>query len=175
MLNPMLERLYKQRQGQYKIVSYGIPNKNRRLTELQMSQIDIEKLDKSDPVQHIIKLAWALGTQLGLRGGEYVLIEVAQITHGIFEDGHPLAGMKWFGLRGISDKTIVLSATNNHLRCDDDFMRSPAIPGDFRCLGGIIERYLPKISPGQTRLFCRVFTEVERENYILSGTWLVFV
>ena len=112
---------------------------------------------------------------MGLRGGEYVILEVSQITHGIFEEGHPLAGIKWYGLSRISDKMMVLSATNNHLRCDDDFMRSPLIPGDMKCLGGIIESYLPKVAPGQVRLFCRVFTEVQRENYIRNGMSIVFV
>ena len=169
MLNPMLEHIYRGRRSQYKMIDYGTPMPNRRLTEFEMSQIDLDKFNEDDPKQHIIKLAWAMGTQLGLRGGEYATLEVRQLTHDVFEEGHPCAGMKWFGLSGIQDKTMVLSSSNDYVRCDEEFMRSPVIPGDGKCLGGIIERYLPKIAPGQVRLFCRPFSDLERVSYIRNG------
>ena len=85
MLNPVLERLYQKRRGQFKVVDYGIPNSNKRLTEYEINMIDLEKLNEDDPRQHIIKLAFVLGTQLGLRGGEYNTLEVSNITHGVFQ------------------------------------------------------------------------------------------
>ena len=144
----MLEHIYKTRRSQYKMLRYGLPMPTRRLTKYKMSLIDLQKLNEDDPKQHMIKLAWAMGTQLGLRGGEYATLEVRQLTHDLFEEGHPCAGMKWYGLSGIEDKTMVLSASNDYVQCDEEFMQSPVIPGDRKCLGGIIERYLPKISPG---------------------------
>ena len=62
-----------------------------------------------------------MGMQFGLRGGEYVSIELLHLTHGVFPDGHAFAGLKWFGLRGLEDKTMKLTAHNNYLQCDESF------------------------------------------------------
>ena len=113
-----------------------------------------------------------MGMQFGLRGGEYVSIELSHLTHGVFPDGHAFAGLKWFGLCGLEDKTMKLTAHNNFLQCDESFMRSPVIPGDMLSVGGIIKRFIKKLSPAQTRLFCYPFTAEERILYVKNGKLL---
>ena len=169
LLMPFLARLYKKRRAEYKAVSYGIKNPNRKLTYKQMNKIDLLLFDESDPKQHLIKMMFAFGTQFALRGGEHVELEMSNLSHGVFEEGHPLAGLEWFGLTNMKDKTLELSVHNNHLRCDDDFLRSPVYPGCFICLGGIIKRYLPKITPGQVRLYCYPMSPTQKIAYVRNG------
>jgi len=121
--------------------------------------IDISVFDENDPSQHQMKLLYGCGCSFGLRGNEeHTLLEVRNITHGLFGSKHPWAGSEYYGLEGLTDKTHKLDVHNDHVRENSDYMRLPLLNEDpcSDCLAGSIKRYLHKLSPGQTRIYCKV-------------------
>ena len=169
MLAPFLEKLYEQRLKQYGHVGYGKVNRKRRLSEADMQKISLALFDENIPIQHLMKILFGLGGQCGFRGEEYVILLLMHLCSGIFEVGHPLEGLEWYGFSGFTDKTCKLTYNNPHVRTDEKFMRFPVLENDPSSLGAAIKRLLPKLAPGQNRLFCKVMDEKARANYVRAG------
>ena len=132
--------------------------------------MDLSKFDEEDPYQHLIKLLFASGLQGGFRGNtEHSNLEVHRITKGTYPPEHPLEGITWFAISNFMDKTHKLSFHNSHLRDDREFFRSPVLKNNPDTLGGIIDRLLPKLTPGQTRIYCKPMDKAQRERYITAG------
>ena len=121
--------------------------------------IDISVFDESDPSQHQQKILFGCGTKFGLRGNdEHTLLEVRNIIRGDFSIQHPWAGTEYYGLDGLTDKTHKLDVFNDHVRENSEYMRLPVLNDDpwSNCVAGSIKRFLPKLAPGQTRIYCKV-------------------
>ena len=170
MLLSYLESLYKKRTQLYASVSYGVKEKKRRLDEWEAKKLDLAKFCKEDPYQHLIKLLFASGLQGGFRGNtEHSNLEVHHISKGTYPPGHPLEKKTWYAITNFMDKTHKLSFHNSHLRDDREFFRSPVLKENPDTLGGIIDRLLPKLTPGQTRIYCKPMNKKQRESYITAG------
>ena len=170
LLLSYLESLYSKRTKLYASASYGVKEKKRRLDEWEAKKLDLSKFDENSPDQHLIKLLFACGLQGGFRGNtEHANLEVHHITRGSYPPNHPLEGKLWYAETNFMDKTHKLSFHNSHLRDDREFFRSPVLESNPDTLGGILHRLLPKITPGQTRIYCKPMSREQREQYITSG------
>jgi len=69
-------------------------------------------------------------------------------------------------LDGLTDKTHKLNVHNDHVRENSEYMRLPVLNDDPRsdCLAGSIKRFLQKMAPGQTRIYCKVVPSELRDN-----------
>ena len=135
---------------------------SRRLDEKSQAKIDLSRFDESDPRQHQMKILFGCGVYFGFRGqNEHVFLETSNITHGSFSSDHPFNGHDWFGVENIQDKTHKLSIYKDRVRDTKNCMRMPVMDNDPTSadFGGSIRRYLTKLAPGQTRLYCKVVPE----------------
>ena len=124
-----------------------------------------------------MKIMFGTGSELGLRGnGEHTFLEACNITHGEFPKGHPFEGIEYYGVDGIVDKKHKLGVHTDYVRNTKNFMRVPKTDDDptSNCLAGSIERYLKKLAPGQTRLYCKVVPEDKRHFDESTGRVEVF-
>ena len=97
------------------------------------------------------------------------------MTHGSFPRGHPFFGCDWYGVDGLLDKTHKLSVHKDHVRDNENFMRTPLVNEDPTSsdFGGCIKRYLEKMSPGQIRMYCKVIP-VEQRAINADGETLLY-
>ena len=112
-----------------------------------------------------MKLLFGCGIHFGFRGSkEHVFLETSNMTHGTFASGHPFAGCDWYGVEGLLDKTHKLSVHKDHVRSNENFMRTPLVNEDPTSsdFGGCIKRYLEKMSPGQLWMYCKVIPAGQR-------------
>ena len=112
-----------------------------------------------------MKLLFGCGIHFGFRGcKEHVFLETSNMTHGSFPRGHPFFGCDWYGVEGLLDKTHKLSVHKDHVRNNENFMRTPLVNEDPTSsgFGGCIKRYLEKMSPGQIRMYCKVIPAEQR-------------
>ena len=79
---------------------------------------------------------------------------------------HPCAGYEYYGLDGLTDKTHKLDVNNDHVRENSDYMRLPVLDDNPwpSCLAESIKRFLTKLAPRQTRIYCKVVPKELREN-----------
>lgn len=135
------------------------------MNEADQEKIDLSKFNEDDPREHQMKLLFGCGIHFGFRGSkEHVFLETSNMTHGSFPSGHPFSGRDWYGVEGLLDKTHKLSVHKDHVRSNENFMRTPLVndnptSSDF---AGCIKRYLAKMSPGQIRMYCKVIPEDQR-------------
>ena len=125
----------------------------------QEKVIDLSKFDENDPREHQMKLLVGCGLYYGFRGQvEHTNLEVSNFTHGSFPSNHPFSGYDYFGIDGLLDKTHQLSLYKDRVRDTKDCMRVPIMDNDPTSsdFGGCIKRYLDKLAPGQTRIYCKV-------------------
>ena len=133
-------------------------------------KVKLSSFDESDPRQHQMKILFGCGAKFGFRGSkEHVFLELRHVRKGEFEIGHPLEGMTYYGFGGFEDKTHKISLSNCYLPNDDDLMRCPLVRGDPENLAAAIESYLEKVTPGQTRFYCKVMNKSSKERYVKNG------
>ena len=164
-LKGFMDTLYSKRFSEFGKVGYAKKDVNKRLDQSEQELIDLSKFDENDPRQHQMKFLFGCGTQFGLRGStEHVFLEVSNMTHGSFPSNHPFSGCDWYGIEGLQDKTHKLSVHKDHVRDNENFMRTPCVNDDPTSsdFGGCIKRFLQKLSPGQTRIYCKVIPDEMR-------------
>ena len=164
-LKGFLDTLYSQRFVEFGKVGYAKKDENKRLDQSEQEMIDLSKFNESDARQHQMKLLFGCGIYFGFRGStEHVTLEVSNMTHGSFPSTHPFSGCDWYGVEGLQDKTHKLSVYKDHVRDSENFMRTPCVNNDPMSsdFGGCIKRYLEKLSPGQTRMYCKVIPDEMR-------------
>ena len=124
-----------------------------------------------------MKVAFGSGIQFGFRGNsEHTFLETHCITQGFFPSRHPFAGYEYIGISDIQDKNIKLSVNQDHVRDMKDHMRTPIMDNDPTSadFGGSFKRFLNKLAPGQTRLYCKVIPENCRHEDPSTGRTEVF-
>ena len=130
-------------------------------------RLDISVFNEDNPTEHQMKLLYGCGIMYGLRGSnEHTELEVRNIIRGVFTEEHPCTGMEYYGIEGLVDKTHKLDINNDHVRENSDHMRLPVMDNDptSACLSGSIKRFLDKLAPGQTRIYCKVVPEHVRNT-----------
>ena len=142
------------------------------MEETESEKFDLSKFDESDPRQHQMKVAFGSGIQFGFRGNsKHTFLETYNITQGHFPSHHPFAGYKYIGISDIQDKNIKLSVIQDHVRDMKDHMRTPIMDDDPTSsdFGGSLKRFMDKLAPGQTRLYCKVIPEKCRHEDPSTG------
>ena len=153
-----------------KFVQFGYAVKDAKCTMSHddINKIDLTVFDENDPEQHIIKLLFICGIFFGFRGeSEHTGLECRRLTSGVFPVGHKWAGCQWFGIDFLIDKSNKLSIHRPYVRSiEDTQMKVPVIGNDPKATdpGGCIKRFLEKLSPGQTRLYCKVVPKEYRRT-----------
>ena len=143
-------------------MGYGKLDASKRLDETEKEKIDLSCFDEKDARQHQMKLLFGCGIYFGFRGkDEHVFLETNNITHGTFPSNHPFSGHEWYGVENITDKTHKLSIHKDRVRDTKNCMRVPIMDDDPTSsdFGGCIKRFLEKLAPGQTRIYCKVVPE----------------
>ena len=150
------------------------------MTADDINKIDLTIFDENDPEEHMIKLLFICGIFFGFRGSEeHVKMECRRLTSGVFPVGHKWAGYTWYGIDFIIDKSNHLSIYKPYVRSiDDTLMKLPVMGNDPTSTdpGGTLQRFLAKLSPGQTRLYCKVVPknidkEVKKGYITLINPW----
>ena len=138
------------------------------MSESDAEKIDLSLLDKNVPEQDQIKLLFICGIFFGFRGNtEHTFLECRRFTRGEFPVGHKFAGYPWFGIDFMLDKTHKLSVHKPYVRSiNDTLMKLPVMSNDPKSLdpGSSIERFLQKLSPGQTRIYCKVIPDKYKKS-----------
>ena len=105
-----------------------------------------------------MKMLFGCGVLFGFRGSaEHTFLATRNVYHGDFPSHHPFKGYSWYGIDGLTDKSHKLSVNTDYVRNTKDCMRVPIMNDDPTSddMGGCIGRYLEKLAPGQTRLYCQ--------------------
>ena len=124
------------------------------------NKVQLGLFDERDPRQHQMKLAFGFGRDLAFRGcQEHVYLTREQIQKGVYPQDHPdeeLRGNWFVGVQYMnnSDKTQKLSVHHSYVR-ETETMRLPVNFEDDNNLGASVIRYLAKLSPGQSRIYCQ--------------------
>ena len=147
---------------------YAVKDSKCTMSHDDINKIDLSLLDEDNPEEHIIKMLFICGIFFGFRGEvEHTMLEVRRITSGVFPEGHKWAGIQWFGIDFIIDKSNHLSIHKPYVRSiEDTQMKVPVIGDDPKMSdpGGCIKRFLDKLAPGQLRLYCRVLSKKSRSK-----------
>ena len=102
---------------------YGKRDSTKRIRQEDRSLLDISVFDENDPRQHQMKMLFGMGLVFGLRGSsEHTNLEIRNITHGEFPEGHPYVGYKYYGIDNLVDKTHKLTANVDYVRETENTM-----------------------------------------------------
>ena len=117
----------------------------------------LKKYDEEDLKQHQKKLWVLIGLATGPRGQEQHTFEVHHIEKDVCGPEYAKKGMVYYAFVGLDHKRGKLTTTSCYAD-DDDAMKMLLYCNkkDGLCAASCLERYLDKLAPGQTRLYCRV-------------------
>ena len=117
----------------------------------------LKRYDEDDLRQHQKKLWVLIGLAVGTRGLEQHQFEVRHIERDICGSDHPKEGMMYYKIVGLNHKRGKLSTTNVYADTEQSMkMLLYCLKKDGLCAASCLERYLKKLAPGQTRIYCRV-------------------
>ena len=155
-LKAKIVTLYAERRKEWPGV-YGTGNKQQIPQNADsVTDVDLTVFDENILPDHQKKCQASCGLFLAFRGlKEHAYVLVSQVIEGIFEKGHALEGKPWIGFDNMSDKSHQLSMTNTMMRKTNNLMRIPVEIDNINSPGGMLKRYLMKVSPDQIRLYCR--------------------
>jgi hypothetical protein len=142
--------------------TYGNKADNVHLSAADAEKIDLSRFDESDPLQHMMKILFGCGIYCMFRGKEHASFAVSQIKFGHYPctfEHAGLAGHPNVSIDNICDKSHRLTVHNSHARTTNEFLRFPINENDPACLGAAIKRFMPKLAPNQTRMYCRPATQ----------------
>ena len=140
---------------------------SRRLDHGDRKKVKLSMFNEDDPREHQMKILFGCGAKFGFRGyKEHVFLELRHVRKGEFEEDHPMEGITYYGFGGFKDKTHKLSLNNVYLPNDDDLIRCPLVRNDPDNLAVSIKRYLEKVTPGQTRFYCKAMPQKGKQQYV---------
>jgi hypothetical protein len=93
---------------------------------------------------------------------EHASFAVSQIKVGHYQctfEHAGLAGHPNICIDNICDKSHRLTVHNSHAMTTNKFLHFPINENDLACLGAAIKRFMPKLAPNQTRMYCRPATQ----------------
>jgi hypothetical protein len=138
---------------------YGNRADNVHLSASDAEKIDLSKFDESDPYQHMMKILFGCGVYCMFRGKEHAAFNISQVKFGNYPRSfeYPnLAGHPFVSIDNLLDKTCRLTVNNNYARSTSEFLRFPIVPDSPSDFGASLQRYMSKLAPNQTRMYCRV-------------------
>ena len=111
----------------------------------------ITMFDENDLHQHQMKMITIFGIFFGLRGNkENTFLLVSNISQGWYHEGHvSFAGLEWYGLKDLTDKTKKINLQNSFARDKEDFCKYPVLDNLLEDVGGSIKRFLAKLPKGK--------------------------
>ena len=140
---------------------------NCAVAEGDYSMFDLTQFDEDILIEHQMKVMIIFGCLFGFRGNkEYVNLKRCNIVTGIYPDNHAsFPGWTWWGLDGLSDKTLKLSLKNPYVRDQGELLKYPVVPNHpDKDIGGCIARLATKLDEclvtKGTHLNARVFRTV---------------
>lgn len=124
--------------------------------------------------EHQQKSMMVCGNFFGLRGrNEHAYLNRSNIVEGSFEPGSDFYGYNYIGITDLTDKSHKIDPINDIARNTKNMMRLPIIDmDDLDDPGSILKRYVDKMHPTQTRLYCKAATKTQKENFALLGETL---
>ncbi len=129
------------------------------LSASDAEKIDLSKFDESDPYQHMMKILFGCGIYCMFRGKEHAAFNTSQVKFGNYPRSfeYPnLAGHPFVSIDNLLDKTHRLTVNNNYARSTSEFLRFPILPDSPSDFGASLQRFMSKLAPNQTRMYCRV-------------------
>ena len=113
----------------------GRKNSNCAITEEDSDRIQLNHFNENILKHHQMKMVVILGSCYGLRGSkESSSLTQDNVAAGKYPNSYQgFPGVEWYGLTGLSDKTLQLSFSNHHLRDTEDFMKRPILPDNLSC------------------------------------------
>lgn len=118
--------------------------------------------NEETPGEHLMELFYGCGKNYRFCGSdEHTELEVWNIIYGVFTQDHPCTGMEYYGIEGLTNKTHKLDINNVHVREISEHVRLAVIDNNpwSACLSGTFIRFLDKLAPGQTRIYCKIVPE----------------
>ena len=132
-----------------------------------VKDLDLSIFNLDDIVEHQKCLMVVWGAFGGFRGNkEHTYLERHHIISGVFPSNHPRSGQSFWTIQNMEDKTNKLTTTNTTLTRKE--ANQPKIPVDS-IPGQIISKYLEKLSPGQTRIYCKPATIAQKFKFLGQG------
>ena len=95
-----------------------------------------------------------------------------QFVEGVYPltyENQDLAGMTYIAVASMNDKTSRITVNNNYARETSNWLKLPVVWEDPDNLGASILRYLRKLSPGQTRMYCQAASPSHRRKLTFEG------
>ena len=122
-------------------------DENCEVREEDTQKFILSKFDENDLGQHLMKVLLIFGCLFGLRGNqEHTMLTTDNIGSGTYPDSHhAFAGMDWWGLQNICDKTFRINLSNFYARNEKDLGRFPVMPDLNEDMGGTIMRWMEKL------------------------------
>jgi hypothetical protein len=140
------------------------------LSVTDTEQIDLSIFDEADPWHHMMKIMFGCGIYCMFWSKEHAYFNVNQVKLGhypqMFE--YPgLAGQPYMLINNLTDKPHRITVNNNHVHQTSKFLHFSINQDDPANWGASTDRYMAKLAPGQTRMYCKPDTEA----YINSTYW----
>ena len=144
------------------------------LKAIDVEKIAIKKFNEDDDEEHIMKMLFGSGFYAAFRGSEeHTNFSRSQVSFGVYPENYEnaeLAGKRYVAISNFpSDKTRSITVTNSYARDTQQVLRFPIDMNCMKSFGGTIARFMEKLSPGQTRMYCQVASPSYREQMALKG------
>jgi hypothetical protein len=109
----------------------------------------------------MMKILFRCGIYCMLHRKEHASFTVSQIKFRhypcMFEHAK-LAGHPNICIDNICNKSHRLTIHNSHAKTTNEFLHFLINKNDLACLGAAIKRFMPKLAPNQTRMYCHPAT-----------------
>jgi hypothetical protein len=138
--------------------TYGNRSDNTHLSAEDAERIDLSIFDEADPWQHMMKIMFGCGIYCMFRSKEHAFFNVNQVKFGHYPRTYEypgLAGQPYVSINNLTDKSHRITVNNNHARQTSEFLRFSINRDDPADWGASTERYMQKLAPGQTRMYCK--------------------
>ena len=137
----------------------------RGVSSVKDLDLSIFNLDDITEHQKCLMVVW--GAYGGFRGNqEHTYLERHDIASGVFPPDHPRSGQEYWTIQKMEDKTNKLTTTNTTLT--RDHANQPRIPVDS-IPRQIIKKYLDKMAPQQTRIYCKPAPTAQKFRFLPEG------
>ena len=139
---------------------YGMKNAACQLSAEEAEKICLAKFNEDDPRQHMMKVMVGCGINAGFWGSkEHARFSPHHIQVGHYPISHQnqkLAGRQYVAIVTMpNDKSQKLSVNNSYVRDTSDVFRFPVVKNDPKNFAASLLRLMEKLSPGQTRMYCK--------------------
>jgi hypothetical protein len=125
--------------------------------------MDLSIFDEADPWQHMMKVMFGCGIYCMFQSKDHAYFNVNQVMFGHYPwtfEYPELAGKPYVlinNLTGVRSHRITVN--KNHARQTSNFLHFSINQDDPANWGASMERYMAKLTPGQTKMYCKPAVE----------------